>query len=168
MERLKKAAAKFVCIDIRPFYAIECSGLQDLLLAANEIGKKYPQMSADEFLKLIPSRNTVKATVTDGADYARDAFKILFRESIQQGGLGCTLDLWTDSYKSNTYMAMTANVLLIRATCVEQKRLVFHMGHVTDIVKSKGVIKSRIIEVFDDYEVTAQEIKEYVTFTTDR
>lgn len=42
------------------------------------------------------------------------------------------------------------------------------MGNLTDIVKSKAVIKSKIVEVFADFGITEAEIKDYVVFTTDR
>lgn len=161
-------AAKFVCMDLRPFNALECSGLRELFLAGTELGKKYPTMQNKDFLEIFPSRHTVKTIITDEASRAKEAIKILFRESIKQGGLGCTLDLWSDKFKSNTYMAMTANVYLIRDDHIEQKRLVFHMGYIADIIKSKEVVKSRIVEVFRDFEVSTEEIRENVTFTTDR
>lgn len=63
---------------------------------------------------------------------------------------------------------MTANVFLLRETCIEQKSIVFHMGYVADIVKSKEVIKLRIIKVFGDFGVSVQDLKEKVTLTTDR
>lgn len=42
MEKLKTAAAKFVCFDLRPFNALECPGLRELVTAGVELGKKYP------------------------------------------------------------------------------------------------------------------------------
>lgn len=168
IERIERAAAKFVCIDLRPFNAVECSGLRELILAGVELGKKYPTMKTDDFLHIFPSRKTVKTIITKEATFAKDVIKSLFKEAIKQNGLGCTLDLWTDKFKSNSYMAMTANMFLIRETGIEQKGIVFHMGYVDDIVKSKQVIKSRIIQVFDGFEVSTQQLKDYVTFTTDR
>lgn len=122
----------------------------------------------DDFLAQFPSRDVAKSVITDLAIRAKGAIKVIFEESIKQGDLDCTLDLWTDNFKSNTYMAMTANVFLLRDTCIEQKRLVFHMNLVADIVKSKQVIKERIINVFNDFGVGTQELNTNVTFTTDR
>lgn len=34
IEKIERAAAMFVCIDLRPFNAIECTGLRELILAA--------------------------------------------------------------------------------------------------------------------------------------
>lgn len=167
-EDIKRAAAKFVCLDLRPFNAVECTGLRELITAGVKLGKKYPQIKLENFLENFPSRNTVKAIIADEANRAKAAIKIVFKEALKQGGLGCTLDLWTDRFKSNTYIAMTANVFLLRETCIEQKSIVFHMGYVADIVKSKEVIKLRIIKVFGDFGVSVQDLKEKVTLTTDR
>lgn len=63
---------------------------------------------------------------------------------------------------------MTANMFLVVEDGIIQKRVVFHMGRIEEIVKSKEVIRARIIEVFRDYGLAEDEIKKYVTFTTDR
>lgn len=168
IQKIARAAAKFVCIDLRPFNAVECSGLRELVLAGVELGKKYPSLKTEDFLQILPSRKTVKTIIADEANRAKEAIKILFRHAIEQNGFGCTMDLWTDNYKSNSYIAMTANMYLIRDTGIDQKRIVFHMGHFDEIVKSKPLIKARVIEVFRSFGVSTEEIKENVTFTTDR
>lgn len=62
--------------------------------------------------------------------------KSLLKNAINQGGLGCTLILWTDKYKHNTYMAMTAHFCDVLDEKIEQKSLMIYMGHITDIVNS--------------------------------
>lgn len=168
IDNLKQATAKFVCLDLRPYNAVECIGLRELVMAGVEIGKKFPTIKSADFFSQFPSRYSTKGVIADMAIRAKSAISVVFEESIKQGGLGCTLDLWTDNFKSNSYMAMTANVFLLRDTHIEQKRLVFHMGLVEDIVKSKQVVKTRIINVFNDFGVNADGIKKHVTFTTDR
>lgn len=168
IENIKHAAAKFVCLDFRPFHAIDCTGLRDLALASFELGKKYPNMKNSEFLEHLPCRNTVKKYVADEAIIAKTKIKALFAEAIAQGGLGCVLDLGSDKYNSNSYLAMTANVFLLRDDSIEHKGVIFHMGLIPDLVKSKEVIKSRILEVFAEYDVDPNAIKNFVTFTTDR
>lgn len=167
-EKLKKSGAKFVCLDLRPLNAIECPGLKELVSTGFELGQKYPTMTKDQFLQNFPCRKTVKGVVNDEACSSKAEIKMILREAIDQNGLGCTLDLWKDKYKSNTYMAMTANVFLLRDTGIELKRVVLHLGMIPEIVKSQRVIKLRIIEVFDDYAVSEGEIRDNITFTTDR
>lgn len=165
-EELMKAASKFVNLDLRPFYALECQGLLELVMAGVKLGKKYPSMTIDELKKNFPSRNSVKKMVSSEAECAKDLIKKLFEKSKINGGFGCTLDLWSDQYKHYTYMAMTANMFLLVEDGITQKRVVFHMGRIEEIVKSKEVIRTRIIEVFRDYGLSEDEIKKYVTFTT--
>lgn len=53
------AALEFCYKDIRPFTAVEGSGLIDLLVAVSKLSSKYGQFSADELKKNLPCRNTV-------------------------------------------------------------------------------------------------------------
>lgn len=101
-------------------------------------------MKTENFLQIFPSRKSVKTVITKEAQRAKEAIKILFREAIKQNGFGCTLDLWTHKFKSDTG--------------INQKSVVFHMGYVDDIVKSKQVIKFRVIDVFHDFEVSMEEM----------
>lgn len=133
-----------------------------------QLGQKYPQLTKDDIKNNIPGRHAVKETVATDALDSKDYMKRTFRKAINQGGLGCTLDLWTDNHKHNTYMAMTANICDVLDEKIEMKRFVFYMGNITDIVKSKDVIKSRIVDVFDDFGISKEEIKSNVVFTTDR
>lgn len=63
---------------------------------------------------------------------------------------------------------MTANIWLVEENEMVQKRVVFYMGEIDEIVKTKAVVRTRAIEVLSGYGLTEEEIKEYVTFTTDR
>lgn len=167
-ERLKCAAAKMVCLDLRPLRAVECPGLLDLVMAGVNLGKRYPNMTIDDLKQILPTRNTVKTTITSEAQIAKESIKILFQKAIANGGLGCTLDLWTDSYKQRSYLAMTANMILVEEGRNVQKRIVFNMSTFQKIVKSKAVIRKKIIDVFADFGVSQEAIKNYVIFTTDR
>lgn len=115
-----------------------------------------------------PGRKAVKNMVAIDAIESKEIITNLFRQAITQGGFGTTLDLWTDKFKHNTYMAMTANFYHAGNDGIDHNRFVIFMDNVTDIVKSKGVIKSKIIEVFADFGVNENEIKSYIVFTTDR
>lgn len=165
---LKIVAAKFVCLDLRPFYSVQCPGFQEVVMAGVKLGQKYPHSEKEDLLKNLPSRNTIKNMVNNEALDSKEHMKYLLEHCMNLGGMGCTLDLWTDKYKHNTYMAMTANFCTIDNAKIEPKRIVFYMGNITDIVKSKAVIKSKIVGVFNDFGVTENQIKKFVKFTTDR
>lgn len=121
---LKKAAAKLVALDLRPLQTVECPGLQGLVMAGVNLGKKYPDMTIDDLRRVFPSRNTIRSTLESEAQGAKDSIKILFRKAIENGGFGSTLDLWSDSYKYNSYLAMTANMFLLEGDSIVQKRVV--------------------------------------------
>lgn len=167
-ENLKNAAAKFVCLDLRPFRSIECPGFYEIIMASIKLGRKYPNLTKEDLISNFPGRKTIKETVSAVAMESKEHMKYLLRSAINQGGFGCTLDLWTDRYKHNTYMALTANFCSVHDERIEQKRLVLYMGNITEIVKSKPVIKSHIIDTFADFNITEEEIKTFVVFTTDR
>lgn len=167
-DNLKTATAKYVCLGLHSFYSVECPGFQDVIMAGVKLGQKYPDITRDDLLSCLPGRKAIKNAVIREAMESKEHIKCLFKKSIRSGGMGCTLDLWTDKYKHNTYMAMTAHFCTVEDTSIEQNRIVFYMGNIADIVKSKAVIKSKIVEVFADFGLTEAEIKNLVVFTTDR
>lgn len=167
-DRLKRDAAKMVSLDLRPLKSVECPGLLDLVMDGVSLGKKYPDMTIDDLKKVFPTRNTVKSTLKSEAKIAKDSIKALFQKAIENGGFGCTLDLWSDNYKYRSYLAMTANMFLLEGDAIVQKRIVFEMTEIDEIVKSKAVIRQKIIDVFADFGLSEEDIKNYVTFTTDR
>lgn len=86
-EEITKAASKFISLDLRPFNALECPGLQELVMAGVKLGQKYPTMTFDEFKQIFPSRNTVKKMVSAEAESAKNAIKELFEKSKKNGDL---------------------------------------------------------------------------------
>lgn len=167
-ENLKIAGAKFVSLDLRSFNSVACPGFHEIVWAGVRLGQKYPNLTKDELIQNFPDRQTIKQTVTKEAFDSKEYMKCLLKKAIDQGGLGCFLDLWTDRYKHNSYMAITANFYIVQDEHIEQKRFIIDMGNITEIVKSKEVIKQHIVDVFDGYGITREEIKSSVVFTTDR
>lgn len=168
VEKLKKAAAKFICCDLRPMNAIEGDGIREIFMAGIELGKKYPKVNTENLAACLPSRKSVKTIINQEADDAKQRIKAIFKSAVAEGGFGCTLDMWTDKYKHNTYMAMTANVYLSTDKCIEQKRIVFNMEHLSEIYKSKELVKLKIISTFGGFDISPAQMAEFITFTTDR
>lgn len=168
IEKLKEAAAKFVCLDLRPMYALEGDGIRELFMAGFKMGKRYPKMSVENLMEHFPTRKSVKTVIATVANDAKQKIKAMFKSAIEEGGFGCTVDMWTDKHRHNTYMGMTANVYISTDECIEQKRIVFNMEHISEIVKSKDLLKSKIVGIFNEFDVTPEEIKNYITLTTDR
>lgn len=167
-ENLNNAAAKFVCLDLKPLRAIEGDGIRELLKSAIELGKKYQNVNTENLVEKFPSRKVVKSLIAAEAYNAKESIKAIFKLAIAEGGFGCTLDIWSDKYKHNSYMGMTASVYSSTNERIEQKRIVFGMEHITEIVKSKHLLKSKIVAVFEEFDVSPEEIANYITFTSDR
>lgn len=166
-DNLKKAMAKFVSLDLRPINSVECPGFQELFVECVKLGQKYPAMTKNDVIENIPGRKAVKNMITTDALDSKERIKCLLRKAIDQGGLGCTLDLWTDKYKHNTYMAITANFYEI-CEKIKHRRFIFYMGNITEIVKTKPLIKAKIVDIFAEFGINEDEIRNYVVFTTDR
>lgn len=54
-----RAAVNFCAKDVRPFNAIQCTGLGELLYDVSVIANKYGKMSKESFMDLLPVPNTV-------------------------------------------------------------------------------------------------------------
>lgn len=57
---IRDGATAFVVDDLRPFYAVEGSGLNALIAAVLTIGKKYPNAHSDGVMALLPCRTTLR------------------------------------------------------------------------------------------------------------
>lgn len=86
-ENLKTAFAKFVCLDLRPFYSVECPGFQEAIMAGVKLGQKYPNFKRDDLVKNMPGRQAVENTVIIEALESKEHMKNLLRESTNFGGL---------------------------------------------------------------------------------
>lgn len=168
VDKWNLAAAKFVCLDLRPIRAMECDGAREFFKAGVDLGKKYPRLSTSQLMEFYPSRKSVKTQIKHVAQEGMERIKDIFKNALVEGGFGCTLDLWSDKNKHNSYMAMTANIYLSNDKCTEQKRIVFSMEHITEIYKSKELIKAKIIRTFSDFGVSEEDLKNKIKITTDR
>lgn len=69
---VREAAMKFVVKDLRPFYAIEGDGLNELCKTMLQLGQKYPTMSDHDFANIMPSRTTVARDVVKKSNDVRN------------------------------------------------------------------------------------------------
>lgn len=109
-EQLKLAAAKFVCKDLRPYYAIECDSLIDLCNAIMAFGQKYTKASRNDLIEALPSRNTVKLAINGIANERRKQIADILNKTKEFGGFAATTDNWTDNYKHLPYICVTPHV----------------------------------------------------------
>lgn len=67
--KLLRAAVQFVTKDLRPFVAIECEGITDLLYLIWNLGGKHGSISREDLQKAMPSAVTVSRQVCRTAIY---------------------------------------------------------------------------------------------------
>lgn len=169
MARLREAAIKFVVKDLRPFYAIEGDGLNDLCKAILHLGQKYPTMSEDDFNNVMPSRQTVSRDVIKKSDEVRNNIKDDLKNALKfPGGFACTSDLWTDNFKRKSYLSITVHMYLFIDGKVVPKIFIINMNAIDEEKKTGAVIFGEIIKIFSSYGLTETEVKEKNYFITDR
>lgn len=164
---LKIASAKFVAVDLRPYHAIDCQGLLDLCSAAMKFGQKYPSASETDLKRAMPTRNTVKATIGDIANSTRAKIADIL-EKAKVYGFSVTADNWTDKYLHNTYICVTAHCKIVTEFEIKKYDFVLCTNVITDLVKTKEIIVSRILHVLNEYGISASYAKDFITFVTDR
>lgn len=109
-EQLKMGSACFVAKDLRPYKAVECVGLLDLCNACMKFGQKYRNAKREDLEDAMPSRNTVRNTVSEIAQSNRNKIKPILREAIETGGIAATVDCWQDDYCKRHYICVVAHL----------------------------------------------------------
>lgn len=135
-EKLKLASVHFISKDLRPYYAIQCEGLLDLCYACMQFGQRYRKAQRDDLIKALPTRNTVKDTVTAMADKKRTLIAELMKRAIVSGGIAATTDTWTDDYRHITYICVVAHICIKENDLVSYHRIVLNTSEISDFVKS--------------------------------
>lgn len=167
-EEFKTAAAKFIAKDLRPYSAIEGHGLFDLCTACMKFGQRYKHATSDDLRGAIPCRNTVKAAIQKSTDEIKIDIRKILSEAKLVGGIAITSDTWTDKFKNLTYICLVAHCNTIGQKGIESHRFILYTNQITELVKNKEVIVKYILSVLSDYGFEIDEVKEFITFVTDR
>lgn len=77
-----------------------------------KFGQSYPKATRKDLTKVIPSRNTVKKTVTEIATSNRAKISLLIKEAIRTGGVSATTDTWREDYTKRCYLAIVAHLTI--------------------------------------------------------
>lgn len=141
VEKLKIAAAGFIAKDLRPYFSVECEGLRDFGFACMLIGQKYHNACRNDFIKAMPSRNTVKGTIGDMAKETRESIGALLKLAIASGGIAATTDTWTDNYRHTTYICVVAHICLAQNDAIMYHRYVLNTSEIAEIVKTGKYLK---------------------------
>lgn len=167
-KQIKSAAANFVAKDLRPYSAVEGEGLFDLCAASMKFGQIYKKATDADLRDVLPSRNTVKSTLTQTANQIKAKIRDILAEAKQIGGFAITSDCWTDRYRRQTYICLVAHCNLITDKGIERHRYTLYVNEIKEAVKSKEVIVKYILDVLNDYGFEEDVVREFITFVTDR
>lgn len=141
----------------------------DLLISMVNIGKKYPMIDNERIKELIPSRNTVRKDVANTSSEMVSKIKLDIRNAIEiSAGFGVTTDFWTDDQKKYNYLSITAHINLFTENAINMKRYILALKSVEAIKKTKEICLEEITSIFGNYDLPMDEVKNHVTFVTDR
>lgn len=125
IDEIKEAASEFVVNEIRPFYAVEGQGLRKFLRTIVKISKRHPNLNEADIDRLLPSRKVVQRHVFNKSIKMKELIKNDFKRAIESvGGFCCTIDIYSDKYKCNSYLGMTAKLNIINGEEIEQKEYI--------------------------------------------
>lgn len=106
---LRSAMSYYCSADLRPFFAIEGKGFEKIAQVFIQLGAKYGNIRAED---VIPSRTTVSEFCQAEATADRQMFvKDLNDFIVRHGMVGVTTDMWQDSFKKKSYVALTVHMI---------------------------------------------------------
>lgn len=169
MQDIRDSAAKFVVKDFRPFYAIEGNGLKDLIHAAIQLAKRYPNMRISDLENALPSRNTLTTHVNSLAEKGKEVVTKLLRNAIDiSGGFGVTSDMYDEKYNSTSILGVTIHILNPTKSSLTLERCTIDAREITALSVTDAVIKNTILKIFSEYGLSEDEVKQFMCIVTDR
>lgn len=167
-QELIAATTSFVVKDCRPFKAIEGEGLKDLCIAAMQFGQKHTKATPENLMENWPSRYVVVQHTGMIASKVEKDIRIVMEMAKVQSGFGATTDCWADKYQKRSYMSITIHATLMEANQIKNYRFIISMQCITELVKTKKVIVDAILDCFDSYGYSKDDVMKCVTFVSDR
>lgn len=77
------AAVKLICNNLRPYSAIEDSGILMICYAAMKFGQNHKHATIEDLKELLPKRNTVKYAVQKKANENKTKIRELIKKAIE-------------------------------------------------------------------------------------
>ena len=109
-QKLTTAIANFCAVDMRPFSVVGGHGFRVMMQAALDIAVANPSGGRLLVGELIATPKTIRLNVEKRAAVGREILSGILEKHLATGeGICCTLDLWTDSVRKNSYMSITAH-----------------------------------------------------------
>lgn len=132
---LLDASIRFIVEDIRPFLAIEGSGLFELINAAVKIGQSNPNFQPIDMQNNLPSRVTLRRKIDHKIPDIKAMMKMKILEAMELcGSIACTSDLWTDKYKQTSYLSLTCHISRLSETNIVYERFLIGFIEVTEFL----------------------------------
>lgn len=105
-KQLTTASVQYVATDLHSYNSVEGEGFFQLCKACMQFGQSHRTATTEDLKQALPSRNTVKAEITDMAmDYKKRVSEFI-EKAIESGGIAATTDTWTDDYRHTTYISI--------------------------------------------------------------
>ncbi len=100
----------YCATDMRPFKSLSGLGLKALIQMALDIGSSSTGRVTIE--ELLTNSTTVSRNVDSRARNGREKLTLVLKKHFDSGlNMACTLDLWTDAVKKNSYMSITIHYI---------------------------------------------------------
>jgi hypothetical protein len=109
-EMMTVTAANYYATDMRPFESLSGLGLKALIQTALDIGSSSTgRVTIDE---LLTNLTTVSRNVDSHAWNGREKLILVLKKHFDSGlNVACTLDLWMNAVKKNSYMSITIHYI---------------------------------------------------------
>ena len=109
-QRLTTSIADFCALDMRPFAVITGSGFKAMIQTTLDIAVANSSSGRLLVKELLATPKTIRLNVETRAAAGRQILQGVLEKHLATGeGMCCTLDLWTDSFRKNSYMSITAH-----------------------------------------------------------
>lgn len=166
---LRDAAAKFVCMDFRPAYGVNGKGVVEYLYAGIQLAKLYPNMTRQDLVQALPSRNTVTSHIKKIADVSVATVSEMLKKAIASyGSFGVTCDLWTEKLNTTEFIAITVHFFVQTSTGLELKAMVIDICEMAFESMTNANIRATIIKVFGTFGISEDNLLQHASFVTDR
>lgn len=167
-QKLKDGMSEYICNDLRPFSSVEGKGFVASMCDSFQLGQAYPNLSRDEFIKVLPGRTAIQKEIESKVDVAKKLVKTKLRHAFREfGGFACTSDLWSDDYRQRSYITVNAIVPVLTPNEIIYERYVIGVEEVCETIKTKEVVQSHILDILSWYSFTENDAKS-IYFVTDR
>ncbi|CAF1594607.1 unnamed protein product [Rotaria sp. Silwood1] len=104
---LTSLIAQWVCQSIRPISIVEDEGLLNIIKQCiSWNGGPFNNINGNDIL---PSRPTITREINRQANDIRERLGVILRKAAKQECLAISPDLWSDKFKQNSYLGLTAH-----------------------------------------------------------